>query len=542
LEAEKFAVFRVADPDLASHYLEKFSEQKGELKDFNYQNFRIRQVLATNLLKPIFGSGINGIHNPFYTQLGDYLIFSNSRQSLEVWIDKYLVGQTLSRDDRFLIWHNEQQKPSNGLFYIEPSYASNLLLSFLKEEVARSIRSQLNPYLKFNQFAFSLYPAEKEAYISVASKFSYGEKKENQTTIMWKTALSDTIVKAPQVFYNPRRKAYEIIVQDQSNTISLLNQGGDMLWERRINEALLSSIFTIDFYGNGQVQYLFNTSDAIYLLDDEGKDVGTFPIPLKSRATNGVVVVDFQKRKEYAYFLACENGNVYGFSQLGKPLPGWNPQAGQGLVRRPVQHFVYKNQDYLLVLNDRGQLSAFKRDGSRRFSPTKLDAIMTGPMGLDFANNRMRIVGSDERGRLYVLNRAGDLFHLNMRIGKNEAVEFCYADVLGEKNKDYIGLSNKDLTVYSYTKDGDFAPSMNYTFDLSQDSIFEVKLPGFAKSMIGSCSKENHQINLINGEGKTYPGFPLAGNSSFEITNLFGNDQKVLVVAFDESVYVYKLF
>ncbi len=542
LAAEKFAVFRVADPDLAKHYLEKFSEQKGELKNFDYQNFRIRQVLADNLLKPIFGEAINGIHNPFYTQLGDYLIFSNSRQSLEVWIDKYLVGQTLSRDDRFLIWQNDQHKPANGLFYIEPSYASNLLLSFLKEDVARSFREQLNPYLKFNQYAFSLSPVEQDAQIAVDAQFSYGEKKENQTTIMWKTALMDTIVKAPKVFYNPRRQAHEIIVQDQSNTVYLLSQSGEVLWEKRIEEDLLSSIFTIDFYRNGHVQYLFNTPNAIYLLDDEGKDVGTFPIPLKSRATNGVVVVDFQKRKEYAYFLACENGNVYGYSQLGKPLPGWNPQARQGLVRRPLQHFVYKNQDYLLVLNDRGQLSAFKRDGSRRFSPTKLNAIMTGPMGVDFADNKMRVVGSDERGRLYVLNRAGDLFHLNMSVGKNEHVEFCFADVLGEAKKDYIGLSEKDLTVYSYTKDGDFAPLMNYTYQLAQDSIFEVQVPAYSQSMIGSMNKESHQINLIDGEGKNYPGFPLAGNSAFEVTNLFGNEQKILVVAFDESVYVYKLY
>lgn len=541
LESEKFAVFQVADADLARHYLEKYIEEKGELKNFDYQTYRIRQVLAGNLLQPIFGERINGIHNPFYVQIGDYVIFSNARQSLEVWIDKYNVGQTMLRDSRFLQWQ-QQESAANGLFYIDPVNAVNLLNSFLKKEFRSRVSDLVAPYLKANQLAFSLQPSVQEGLIPTAAHFSFGEKRQQQTAIIWKTILSDTLLKAPQVCYNEGKKAYEIFAQDYHQNIFLLNQGGDLLWKRKLEEPILSEVFVIDYYQNGQNQYLFNTSNAVYLIDQAGKDISNFPKLLKSPATNGMLAVDFQNRKEYAYFLACANGNVYGFSQTGFPLPGWNPlDESLGQINRPFQHCVYNNQDYIFTLNKSAELKAFKRNGDRRFGKVKLEASMTGPFGFDVYNNAFRAVAADERGRLYILNGAGDLFHLNQQVGNNLEVKFCFSNVLGDPAKDYVCASEEDLSVYTYNKAGDFVAAMTYQYSTPQDSLFEVTLPGQNISMIGSYNSAFSQINLLKGNGQLYPDFPLAGSTAYEVVDLFQDQQKILVVANDESIYAYKL-
>ena len=58
---------------------------------------------------------------------------------------------------------------------------------------------------------------------------------------------------------------------------------------------------------------------------------------------------------------------------------------------------------------------------------------------------------------------------------------------------------------------------------------------------IGALNKRKKEINLLLGDGRLYPDFPLAGTTAFELADLFEDQKNILVVGFEDSVYAYKL-
>jgi hypothetical protein len=151
--------------------------------------------------------------------------------------------------------------------------------------------------------------------------------------ILWKTTIAGQVIGTPSaVRLKDGHAEAAILVQDDQHQLYRFSTGGSVLWRKQIGKTILSEIHGIDFYKNGSLYYLFNTSDAIWILDDEGHEVEGFPLKLQSPATNGILVVDFHNTHEYSLFIACENGNLYGFDQYGRPVSGWNPQSrvGQG--------------------------------------------------------------------------------------------------------------------------------------------------------------------------------------------------------------------
>jgi hypothetical protein len=66
-------------------------------------------------------------------------------------------------------------------------------------------------------------------------------------------------------------------------------------------------------------------------------------------------------------------------------------------------------------------------------------------------------------------------------------------------------------------------------------------MPNNQKQHIGMVSKDATQVFLMDGAGKVYKNFPLAGTTAFEISDFFGEGVPVLIVANGASVYTYKL-
>ncbi|MEL6868033.1 MAG: hypothetical protein AAFP19_26655, partial [Bacteroidota bacterium] len=151
LKDEQLAFFRSSSPDLAAHYLEKLADQLGALKSFEYQTYAIKQLKLDDLLLPLLGPSLNLIHHPYYTQIEDVVVFSNSRQALEICLDKYLSGQTLDRAVHFLRSMQDLQagEGAQALLYAYPKYGLQLAKTFLRPASQASISQAFQPYRLF---------------------------------------------------------------------------------------------------------------------------------------------------------------------------------------------------------------------------------------------------------------------------------------------------------------------------------------------------------------------------------------------------------
>ncbi len=535
-QSDRLLIFHFTDAEKTEQALAKLGTEAGLLQSYEYQTFQVRQVMEESL----FGALPLPFEmsNPYFVVLENYVVFAGSRSSLEVWMDEYIVGKTLAQSPDFLrLYQKLKDKPAQQFVY------ANLvnLAPRIRDALRTDVLLQAGQPEKSGQFALIFNDQGLSWSMEGYWTPSLAPEATSKTSIAWKTLLeSDAITPAIPVGVNPA-KPEAIAVQDADFNLYLLHPQGRILWKKKLDGALLSIVHSIQYYGEGSVSLLCNTARNIYLLGMDGEEQGAFPIPLQTPATNGVAVVDFNQNRDYSFFVACANGAIYGFDKLGRPLLGWNPLRGVGEVRHPLLHFQYHGQDYLVVLNEQGRFAAYQRDGSYRISPRNLPGPFPSAPDFEVSQQDDRIVATDRNGGAHIIRMNGFTFRLGLLSDAKAPVRFVFADVTGNEQKDYLALSDTVLTVHYYDNNDRFNLLYRYSFDTRQDEICAVNIPGRDKALVGVISKEKKQIQLMSPEGQPYPDFPLAGDSQFFITDLFGNGQQILVVTSGDSVYTYRI-
>ena len=260
---------------------------------------------------------------------------------------------------------------------------------------------------------------------------------------------------------------------------------------------------------------------------------------LPDPATNGLCIIDFEKNRDYQFFVGTKNGNIYGFEKTGEPVEGWNPRDNIGVLGHDIEHFQVGGKDYILALTNEGKFHVLGRDGHPNFEAVSFEKKFLSPPGFQTFSNSARMVLTDQSGRAKVFNIKGKHFNLYVGADKNNQNQFQFADIVGDDRKDYISLSNKDLSCYYYSE-SKFSKAFDKRFDKPQHELFTVKI-NKEKDQIGTLNRKNKRINLLKNDGKLVDGFPLAGTTKFTICDLFDTKEKILVVALDDSIYTCKI-
>ncbi len=539
LQSEKFAVFKIKDVDLAEHYLEKYTDKVGELKVIEYNTYKIRQIMDKNLLRPIFGESFNPIHNPYYTIIDRYAIFCNSRQALEIWIDKYIVGQTMSNNTTFLQQSQNLDANINSLVYFNTDKILQLLRGYTSDKYDAKIESIHENIKSLGQGVFQLAPLEGDLS-EVTGKVFSDPNSYSEISVVWKAQLKAKAVIPPAILKDESNGENIIFIQDEKNIMYVINQGGEKILRKKLEGRILSKIYQIDYYDNGRLQYFFNTAQNVYLLNQDGSPAGNYPIKLQSEASTGITVVDFDDNEDNQFFIPSVNGNVYGFEQSGRPLPGWNPRTNVGVLKFPIVHFQKAMNDYLVALTRESKLHVFKKNGRKRFGSTWIGDGSISPPDYQLIRGNSRIVCADDEGKVQVVTVDGKKFKLQTNIEMNTPVQFAFDDVTGDVRKDYITLSGNQLSIDSYYKER-FKQEAFYIFDYDQDDVFSVRTKKKRKAMVGTVDQSKGQIFLIDGNGILQPGFPLGGTTRFEIMDFFDDGNDIVVVANNDQVYIYKV-
>ena len=522
-----FWVGKIRSQKAFDAWLEQWSSEQGELSAHTYQTFQIRQILAEPLLPLPWSEDPLPLNNPYITQIEDFLVITDSKPSLEVWLDQYISGQVLGRADHFLEGRTLLPSKASAWGYIQADRFGPLLSKSFQPE-------QQLPFLEQGQLQMALFPGEDHLEIQVVKREQ--EVFSSAVSIAWKANLDAPAIMSPQpVFGGPERSW---IVQDDQFDLYRIAPGGTVQWKRRLEDRVLSKIYPIAYYTDTPAELLFNTPEAIYLLDGRGELASTFPLHLQSPATTGLLLTDFSGQGDYGIFIACENGRLYGFDRYGRPLEGWGPGPEVGIVTFPLQHFQYDNKDYLIAYTQDGLLHVFQRDGNYRFPPVEVPPQLISAPGTQVLSNMARIAIGDGLGRVQIINGEGNGFTMATSAGNNERVKFCFEDVVGDERKDYIVLSGKEVAVYFY--DGDKVKRWKkISLPNHQDELVSGPVFGEEKAFFGTLDRKKKQIFLFTSDGKLQPGFPLAGTSAFSIDRI--PEGKLLVTALGSDVYGYLL-
>jgi hypothetical protein len=542
---DKLVFIQSTDTALTWKLLHQYAHQFGQLDEQAYQNFMITQIAANSPLKALFGEDLNPLQNPYYTIIDNYIVFANARTTLEGWIKSFNTRQLILDLPEYHAFFEQAKNQSNIYALLNTPNSAKFLQHLVRPKLHDYLNTSFQKFRNIYPVGVQFYGFENHFLVNLSTSYNVvKEQEEIKASSAWQADLDAASAIAPKAV-GSHDGNYYILAQDVNNRLYLFNKNGENLWgkDKVLTRKINSDIFEIDFYSNQQIQYAFSTDSAIYVLDKAGSYLKI--IPLISRASNGVLAVDYGQGPRF--FIACRNGAFYGYEQNGMPLSGWQPLERVGRVNAPMEFMNYQDKRYFVMTTQSGNCRAFKRNGEPYFKGGKLPANMTG-WGMDAAIGR--IAAGSRNGKVRILNTSGKGFGLSPIKGVNKNVQFVYTDVIGDGRKDYIRIGEDKMAVHYYTKEADKKGRLKDVlkeagvYELgakAKRKAFAVNISGTSKQYIGLWEPENGSISLLNAKGEVQNGFPLAGTSEFQIVDLFGERGNTLVVANNNRVYTYKL-
>ena len=319
-----------------------FGNTKKELNRLNFAS-QIADAFAHNFYK---------IQSPYYFYINDYIVFLNSKEASELFIEKYLAKNTIK---------NIPNTPAQFLCNVPSS--KHIINDLSKNE------SIANSILQFNQIKISYKKTADNTEVELLFSKDKEAKKSSTLYSIWKNELSTS----SNIIYLSSTEKHDktgffVFAQDANQQLFCINDAGEKLWEKELDSKVLSQLYAIDYYKNGSEQYVFNTENKIYIIDKQGNFIEGFPLNLGGKANCALTC--FYKGNDLHqayYYVPCNNGNIYGYEINGLPLAGWNPKKA-GQVKSPIQIAYQNNKEYLFYYSDKSALEFFDYKGVSRMN------------------------------------------------------------------------------------------------------------------------------------------------------------------------------
>jgi hypothetical protein len=217
----------------------------------------------------------------------------------------------------------ESQPKPNFYMYSRIPKVFRLKDVLFKAEVGAMLSKNEDVIRKFSTFSWQFSVSGSMIKNRLALKYDPNFKEEPQS--VWQLKLEGKLAQKPVFMLNQKDLTNrEVIVCDNQNNVSLINKEGLVLWTMNIPGEIISDIQQVDLYQNNRLQYVFNTKTQIYVIDRMGNKFGKFPVTLKSKASNGLMLVDYGKNKEFRFFIAGEDQKIYAFDRWGNLVKSWN--------------------------------------------------------------------------------------------------------------------------------------------------------------------------------------------------------------------------
>lgn len=533
-----FAAIKSSDISQARKILKEFGEKNNEsgFKEELYRGKIIGFINRTGILPALLGPGFERINRFFYTYVDDFVIIGNQASSIRSIIDDNLSVRKLSAEQSFINFQKQLSNSSNFYSYINIPRSPYIIKSYATHDYFKSYTDNHSYLNKINAIALQLSGNGKMFYTNLSFDMRQ-QMQEGEINLLWATQLDTAVSMQPQLVINHNTNAYEIAVQDDAFNLYLIDNGGEILWKRKLDEKIISPIYQVDLFKNGKLQMMFNTSTRLFLIDRNRNNVGNYPIRLPAEATNAMSLYDYENTRDYRIFIACANGQVYSYLASGRPSAGWLFNRPTGVVTNPVRHFAVEGKDYLIISDNYGKFYMLDRRGAVRaeakqyiYRPVLSDVFL--------AKNevdRAYFVTTDSTGTIYSVFPDGNVYSKTITPFLPSHY-FIFEDLNSDQVKDYIFVDDNKL--YAFNKDN--SPIFNYVFnnEINAEASFYQFSNG--KGKVGIASVSANEIYLINDDGSMYDGFPLKGSTPYLITDL-NNDgtKKIITASLDGNVYVY---
>lgn len=511
-----FGILHAPDPEQALQVLQKISRSatmvnSASVTDTVYRSCALGEIPIDHLLETLYGSIFKRLVKTNYAIIDNYVVFANRQSSLKMFIDEVQAGNLLHHTTAFRKVRELLPGSGNWFGYVRPAPSLPLFRASASADYKAFSENYPEVFSGIKGLCWHLQSGPEKSRMTAVMGFSGADQPEGAGRLL--TIETDTsVMMKPLLTTDPKSGNGQILFQDELNTLYLADNGGDILWKRAIRGAVAGSIYEMDLFRNNQRQFLFNTRDYLYLLDDNGRPVGNYPIRLPSPATNSVVLLDIDGRKDYKLYISCENKRVYAYRASGAPLPGWSMPVLPGVVERDVEKVMVNDSPCLLINDSEGGVYLVNPFGESAISVSE-----------KFLITLRSVTGQEPNGTLVVTDRAGSI----RKIGPGGQVQtiplnaagsehgFVYADADHDGNADYIFIEGREVTAYNS------ALALIYRKEFDYPLTGEMSLFGTPENPLMAFRSKEADLNwLMKPDGTLLKDFPVQGGGSALVKSL----------------------
>lgn len=152
---------RSKDIDLAKDQLSYLTEQierktPVRFRAIEYNGHTINYLSLKGFFNMFFGGWFQKLERPYYTFLGDYVVFSNSSATLATMIKEYVLENTLSKDEKYRNLMGKFGSGNSVYGYINSPGTYEYLYHFFKPEERAAFARNKGAFESFENVGFAL--------------------------------------------------------------------------------------------------------------------------------------------------------------------------------------------------------------------------------------------------------------------------------------------------------------------------------------------------------------------------------------------------
>lgn len=490
-------------PDEALEALAPYSQA-----DETYRGYALFELKNPKLLEYAFGTRFSLPQAHYFaTQRG--LVFSRSTPVLKNLINQLIAHKTLGHSDAILKFRQQFAKACQVFLFTQNPQARRFLSPLLSREAARALKRQK----RFDQiqfFGLQLKFSGPQAVLTAV--LQNGKQREKSVESRWTCALEAPVARGPFAFTNYKTGLQQIAVQDQKNTLYLIDGSGKILWKQQLAEAMMGAPHEIDMYKNGKLQLAFNTPSELYVIARDGRAVAPFPISLREKATAPMGCFDYDKNRNYR-LLIPEGDHFALYDGLGKAVPGFHFRPTWSYLNRAPRHSRIGEKDYLTATTRGGKILILHRDGHIRVKVDQTYKLSGQPLRL-LQGRAPHWVTTTRTGALLSLYPNGKTRLSNLKLKPEH--RFCVVD------NGLVLLTHNALKRLG--KDGFTYPTSGNPTHLSTGRVD-------GQTYYALTDRVSRQVTLLDRRGKPVGGFPVYGEGRALILNTDEDPAPELVVS-----------
>lgn len=478
-----------------------------------FNGITIKQLPLEGIFTELAGPGYEPFANPFYIVYNNYVVLGTTEKSLQEYLQYIQADRSLAKELSFARFVENLGSSYNVFTYQQLSKSTNIYKSYLNQKAINAIDANKNVINDFEALGTQLTSTGQSFYSNVFLKHNPSWQDAEETS--WKAQLGAELKGVPTFVKNHISGETEIIAQDSDNSLYLFNSVGQELFKRELPEGIQSKIVQVDAFKNDKLQYVFNTKNYIFLIDRNGNDVEGFPIELESPAETDLAVIEYDNKREYRLLITCKNKRIYNFEIDGKRVSGWRHNKASDPTIHSFKHLVMNRKDYLVTGESNGKIHLLDRRGKNRVR-VKKRVVSSEKNELEvFNSKKSNLTGvylTNEDGLIHRVALDGDVSSIEVgKFSKNHS--FLVSDLNGDNLPEFLIFDLNVLKAFNHNKKLLF----EIRIEPEAEGPFLIEVSE-TKSAIGFYYKTSEQLIAFDENGAVLSGFPLSGNSPFDLT------------------------